>query len=188
MILTNVEKLTNNKFLNLYEFTYEDKQGSYPYYVASRRKSDDLSAVTHNYNSDAVTIVPITKDGNIILIKQFRQPLNTEVYELPSGLIDSGEDIISAVSRELQEETGYGVEKIMLQTPASPLSSGMSDELSSVVVVQATDEKSDVKLEREEEIEVVVMDLKDKEHLKQFLTSTDIMISMICRLILSSYL
>ena len=188
MILTNVEKLTNNKFLNLYEFTYEDKQGSYPYYVASRRDTDDLSAMTHEYNSDAVTIVPITKDGHAILIKQFRQPLNAEVYELPSGLIDKGEDILGAVSRELQEETGYGVDNILLQTPASPLSSGMSDELSSVVVVQTTDEKTNMKLEREEQIEVVVIDLNDKEYLKQFLSSTDIIISMICRLILSSYL
>lgn len=186
MKLINIEKLTNKKFLNLYELTFQDEQGTFPYYVASRRDKENLVAVSNNFKSDAVTIVPVTKDGQMILISQFRQPLNTFVYELPSGLVEKDEDLITAVSRELLEETGYKVNKVIMKTPASPMSAGMSDELSSVVVVEAEYE-TEMNLEREEDIRLFKINLKNKEMLRQFLTDESTIISMSCRLILSSY-
>lgn len=59
--------------------------------------------------SDWVNIVPITKDGFVILIKQYRHAGAEIFFEIPGGGIDShkNEDPLSAAKRELLEETGY---------------------------------------------------------------------------------
>lgn len=60
--------------------------------------------VTH---PGAVLVVPIMPNGNIVLEKQFRYPLNQVFIELPAGKIDVGEDVLITGQRELAEETGY---------------------------------------------------------------------------------
>lgn len=55
----------------------------------------------------AVVIVPLLHNGNILLERQFRYPLNSVFIELPAGKIDAGEDILVTGQRELLEETGY---------------------------------------------------------------------------------
>ncbi len=55
-----------------------------------------------------VGVLPVDKDGNIILVRQFRYPFGTELLELPAGKLDHGEaeDIAECGRRELKEETG----------------------------------------------------------------------------------
>lgn len=55
----------------------------------------------------AVVVVSLLPNGNIILEKQFRYPLDQVFIELPAGKIDAGEDILVTGQRELLEETGY---------------------------------------------------------------------------------
>jgi ADP-ribose pyrophosphatase len=52
-------------------------------------------------------VVPVKDDGKIILVKQFRYPLQKTLLELPAGKLDKGEDPLLCASRELEEETGY---------------------------------------------------------------------------------
>lgn len=52
-------------------------------------------------------VVPVTKDGNVVLVRQWRQPVEDFTLELPSGGVDAGEDPWEAAERELLEETGY---------------------------------------------------------------------------------
>ena len=47
------------------------------------------------------------KDGKIILVTQYRYPLNKIIYELPAGKLDHSEDPVVCAKRELEEETGY---------------------------------------------------------------------------------
>lgn len=56
---------------------------------------------------DWVTVVPVTKDGKIILVNQFRFGIRALSWEFPGGVIDGGEDFLSAAAREVREETGY---------------------------------------------------------------------------------
>jgi 8-oxo-dGTP pyrophosphatase MutT (NUDIX family) len=57
---------------------------------------------------DAAAIVPLTQDGDVILVRQFRVPVRMELLEVPAGLLDlDGEDALSCAERELFEETGY---------------------------------------------------------------------------------
>lgn len=58
------------------------------------------------HNGGAV-IVPVKNDGRIVLVSQFRYPLNKFLTELPAGKLEIGEDPFVCAVRELEEETGY---------------------------------------------------------------------------------
>lgn len=105
-----VNKLTDNRHLNLYELTAARRDGStFAYYVASRRtQADQLAAVTQDDRVDGVVIYGVygqTRD-RVVLIRQYRYPAGDYVYEFPAGLAEPGEDIRAAGIREMKEETG----------------------------------------------------------------------------------
>lgn len=52
-------------------------------------------------------VIPIKDDGKIILVKQFRYPLQKTLIELPAGKLDKNEDPLTCAVRELEEETGF---------------------------------------------------------------------------------
>jgi len=56
---------------------------------------------------DYVSIVPVTTDGDIVLVRQFRPAVETVTLELPAGLIDAGGTAEETAIRELREETGF---------------------------------------------------------------------------------
>lgn len=56
---------------------------------------------------DWVNIIPITREGRVVLIRQFRFGVWQRTLELPGGIVDPGEDPQTAAIRELEEETGY---------------------------------------------------------------------------------
>ncbi len=58
-------------------------------------------------HSDCVAIVAIDADDNVLLVNQFRKPVERELLEIPAGGIESGEDPVNTVRREMREETGY---------------------------------------------------------------------------------
>ncbi len=60
--------------------------------------------VEHNAS---VGIIPITNNGEIVLIKQYRHAVDEYLIEIPAGKIENEENPIEAAKRELEEETGY---------------------------------------------------------------------------------
>jgi len=58
-------------------------------------------------HANCVAIVAIDAEDNVLLVRQFRTPVEKELLEIPAGGIDAGEDPEGAVRRELREETGY---------------------------------------------------------------------------------
>jgi ADP-ribose pyrophosphatase len=57
----------------------------------------------------SVMIVPLTADGNLVLVRQYRHNLKAHVLEFPAGTISDGEEPEAAALRELEEETGYAL-------------------------------------------------------------------------------
>jgi ADP-ribose pyrophosphatase len=76
----------------------------------------------------AVALIPITNEGKIILVKQYRKSLNRSLIEIPAGRIEVGEDPKITALRELEEETGYGAREVTyIQSFAT--SPGFADEI-----------------------------------------------------------
>ena len=69
------------------------------------------SGKTHDFYvihlADAVHVVAITPDEEVLLVRQFRAGSGRDSLEIPGGLVDPGEDPCEAGARELLEETGY---------------------------------------------------------------------------------
>jgi ADP-ribose pyrophosphatase len=58
-------------------------------------------------HSDCIAVVVIDDKDNVLLVKQFRKPVEKELLEIPAGGIDAGEGPEEAVGRELREEIGH---------------------------------------------------------------------------------
>jgi 8-oxo-dGTP pyrophosphatase MutT (NUDIX family) len=56
---------------------------------------------------DAAIIFPLTREGEVVLVRQYRPPLERMELGLPAGLVEEGEEPEAAARRELAEETGY---------------------------------------------------------------------------------
>ena len=127
-------KLTDLKWLNLFEDAYVDRTGlNRSWQVASRAK--EPKCITKNFAvPDAVLIVPLhTAENKIVITKEYRIPLADFEYGFPAGLIDAGETIEQASRRELKEETGLEITRFNGISPSLYSSAGISDE--SVVMV-----------------------------------------------------
>ena len=53
-----------------------------------------------------VGIVPVTKDNKVLMVRQYRYPMEEELLEIPAGKLSEGEDPFECAVRELSEETG----------------------------------------------------------------------------------
>ena len=67
-----------------------------------------------------INIIALTKDEEIVLIEQYRQGAEEITLEVPSGMIDSGEEPLATAKRELLEETGFSSENVMLIGKSNP--------------------------------------------------------------------
>jgi ADP-ribose pyrophosphatase len=63
-------------------------------------------------HGECVAVVPIDAEGNVLLVSQFRKAIEKELLEIPAGGIESGEDPVTTVRRELREEIGYLPRKV----------------------------------------------------------------------------
>lgn len=61
---------------------------------------------------NAAVIVPVTRDGDIVLIRNERPSVGQALLEIPAGTLEAGEDPLDGAKRELPEETGYSAGKI----------------------------------------------------------------------------
>lgn len=114
--------------------------------------------------SDVAVLVPVTDDEEIILVEQFRVPVNRRVIELPAGLVgdhdDPDEPMETAARRELLEETGY-VAKRITELLACPSTAGMSDEIITFLLAEGLERVGPGGGDDSEDIRVHVVPLDD---------------------------
>ena len=106
------------KFLRAAVITYSDSSG----------KLRSWEAFERVHCEGIVAIVPVTDNNEVLLVKQYRPPVQRYVIEFPAGLNDRGDTLEGAAQRELLEETGYAAGE-MVFLAEGPLSSGASDEI-----------------------------------------------------------
>lgn len=111
----------------------------------------------------AVAIIPITQEGKIVMVKQFRKPLEKEIIEIPAGKLEEGELPEITARRELEEETGYTSDKLEY-IQSFYTSPGFADE---ILYLYVTDElrplKEKVDLDEDEFVELIEVTLEEAE-------------------------
>ena len=61
---------------------------------------------------DWVNVVPVTRDGQVVMVRQYRHGCQQVTLEIPGGMVDPGEAPAAAAARELLEETGFRAERV----------------------------------------------------------------------------
>jgi ADP-ribose pyrophosphatase len=153
--IRSADKLTNQKWLNLFDVAYVDEDGHHrSWQIASR--SSAPKCITGRYNMpDAVVIVPYhTAEKKVVVTREYRVPLADYEYGFPAGLIDPGETIEQTARRELQEETGLIATRFLKISPPVYSSAGMTDESVAMVYVECDGQPSTVANTASELIEV----------------------------------
>lgn len=81
---------------------------STPWFEIEESASPDATGAYYRMTGpDGVICLPLTVDGDIVMVRQYRPSLNMETLEIPAGAIDGSEPPIEASRREVLEETGY---------------------------------------------------------------------------------
>ncbi|MBD3291972.1 MAG: NUDIX domain-containing protein, partial [Armatimonadia bacterium] len=107
----------------------------------------------------AVAAVPITSDGEVLLVRQWRHPAERALLEIPAGTREEGEEPIETLRRELAEEIGHDAATIDLLAEIF-VAPGYSTEL--IGLYLATNlEPADGDADEDENIEIVRMPLRD---------------------------
>ena len=188
--VTKLKALVETRYLSLYEAEYENRVGNMrTWTIASRKDNDTLQKQffeNKEDKTDGVIIAAYHKEKKkLVIIKQFRIPLNDLIYELPAGLIDPGEDVKSTIGRELMEETGLKIIDVIKNRGNDKVyvSAGMTDESLAFVYCTCEGQISDEHLEDDECIEAMLVSQEEATELVQSREKFDIK----CFLVLQSF-
>lgn len=110
-------------------------------------------------HSGGAVVLPLFPNKNVIMIRQFRKPIERDVLEIPAGKIEQGESPEETAFRELHEETGYMAKNMTLLTKMYP-SVGYSEEL--LYIYLATDlEPGETDFDENEDIDTYSYHIDD---------------------------
>jgi ADP-ribose pyrophosphatase len=158
MEICQIKKITDCKHVNLFSIQYRDRAKNIKNWVFASRSQDPDPLNQEKVGADAVVVVPFhRKAEKLVIIKEFRVALGGCQYGFPAGLVDKGETIVQAGERELLEETGLAITRVLKQSPAIYSSSGMTDETIILLFVECEGNPSNEFNEMSEEIEVILL-------------------------------
>ena len=156
MDITKVEPLALGKWLSLFRVDFRLQGGAERSWSLATRNAAPKCVHGNFADPDVVIIVPFhTGRQQLVLIREFRAALAGDQYGFPAGLVDEGESAVAAARRELREETGLVLTRVIRQSPPVYSSAGMTDESSALVYVECEGEPEDARPHEGEIIEVV---------------------------------
>lgn len=108
--------------------------------------------------------VALTEEGEVLMIKQYRYPLEETLLEIPGGFIDENESSEIAMKRELLEETGYEFSSVIKvgKIAANP---GVLNNYTYLFLARGGIKTSEQKLDETEELEVEKISLQELKKL-----------------------
>ncbi len=181
-----VVQQTDNRFLNMFELTGTMRNGGEKtYFMASRTESPDgLKMYSEEKPADAVLMYGIC-GSRIVLERQYRYTIDDYIYELPAGLLESGESAEKAGIREFFEETGMVFTPVTGHVSSRPFypSIGMTDESITTVFGRAEGTPTSENQEDSEDIQVI---LADRDECRRILKEENV--SMLCALLLYCFI
>jgi len=175
--IRGVKRLTDNRFLNLYELDARQRDGkAIRYYVASRAKgTEHLKAVEGHRRADGVIMYGVYGENRdrLVLVRQYRYPLGDYIYEFPAGLVEPGENVREAGIREMFEETGLEFRPKDGGSYERPFFTtvGMTDESCSLCFGYCSGTPTNTHQEAAEDIQVV---LADREECRRILREENV--------------
>ena len=160
-----VKRITDNPFLNMYDMDAVKRNGgTFKYYFATRRGDDDIRIRTHSTDPDGISLFAVygEKKDSVVLIREFRYPINDYIYDVPAGLVEPGEDVKEAAVREFREETGMNFEPVYSGNAAARKSTyptvGLTDEMIATEYGYASGIPDKQFMESSEDITTVIAD------------------------------
>lgn len=157
------EQIAAGKWLLLNELTYEDRRGKIRTWEAAARQNC----------AGAVAMICTLKPSNrLILVRQYRPPVNKFTIEFPAGLVNHGESPEETAIRELREETGYRG-KVLRVLPPAYSSPGLTSEATSIVIMEADEAEQGTLQTQFDESEDIETLLVGKHMLEAFLLEAD---------------
>lgn len=117
-------------------------------------------------------VVPVTPDGQFVLVRQYRHALGKITHQFPAGAVDEGESLGSAARRELEEETGYISDKLIHLGAGAPYATKITGTVDIFLASDATP-TGKKHYDEQEESEVVfktpdeLLALLDRDELQQ---------------------
>lgn len=135
MKFLGMEKVRDGKYLKNYELSYENKAGRIKKFEIVSRKDlkgpEDLGK-----KASGVSIVAFQGE-KMMLLREFRLSINKEIFNLCAGMLEEGETIEQCIERELYEETGLHIKKVLSILPPSFSAVGFSDTKTYIAFVEA---------------------------------------------------
>ena len=191
--LVDVEQVSDG-WVKKYVVKHLMPDGSlHSYEVASRKGLEAYRALLEANGAgerpdgaDAICIVARTPRDSLVMIREFRYPLNSWCIAFPAGLLEPGEDLLECAGRELQEETGYAIvpgSRTRALPQAGYSSTGLTDETVQVVFVEA-EKAGAAHTEPSELIEVFELPVAD---VRRFLDENALPIGTRAQLILEAF-
>lgn len=124
---------------------------------------------------NTVCIVPLLKNGKIVLVRQYRYPLKKFLWQIPMGRIGKGKTVKEAAKDELEEETGYKAKKLRKVISFYP-GVGLINELATVFLASDIEFRGNKKPDDSEFIDVKefgikeILEMINKEEIKDSFT------------------
>jgi len=161
-------KIISSEYLNKHRYFTARKDA---YQLASGKIVDPYFVVEL---PESATAMAVTENHEIVLIKQYRHPVQQISIELPGGFIDAHENPEQAVKRELLEETGYEFEEVYFlgTTAANP---GVLNNFTKLFLATGGRKVKAQELDPNEEIDIL---LKSMDEVRQMLHNSEFIQSM----------